>query len=143
MKQTETLEAAPVVAEQNLGKNYKLWYDEELKALRIKIIAMLTKEDAKILLPLVNKRLKDKPHRYLVVDLSDIPIQQMLDKESRLAFRNAASEPGDYDKVAIFGAIPVVRMLARIILVVTGVSKVTRFFAGSKDALAWIKGKES
>lgn len=133
--------SVPQTTEVYETKNYKLWYDEDLGALRMTDYAPLTAEDAGVVLPLVNEMLKHKPHRYMVVDVSGIPAHQMIDKESRQAFRDA-SDPQDFEKVAIFGASPAMRMVAKVVLTVTGVSKITRFFKTEQEAVAWIKEKQ-
>ncbi|MBD3286652.1 STAS/SEC14 domain-containing protein, partial [candidate division WOR-3 bacterium] len=46
----------------------------------------------------------------------------------------------NYDKVAVVGASPGARMIAKVALAITGVSKISRFFKTEDEALAWLKG---
>lgn len=119
---------------------YKVWYSDEAGALYIQTFDRLKKEDVADVMSAVYSEMEGKDQRYVIVDLSR-GSSDMVDKEARRAFRESA-RPQDFEKVAVFGASPAVRMLAKVILVVTGVWDKTRFFKTESDALAWLKGEK-
>jgi hypothetical protein len=131
------IEAGPGVY---ADKNFKIWYDDKLETLRIKNYYPLTKEDVTKLLPLVNKLLENRKHRCFLVDLSEVPLEKMVDKESRQAIRSY-NDNKNFEKIAVFGASPVVRMIAKVMISVAGSSGMTRFFKSEDEAVDWIKGE--
>ena len=124
--------------EEYSNKNFKIWYDSNLDTLRIKNYYPLTKEDVSKLLPLANKMLEDKKHRCFLVDLSEVPLEKMIDKESRQAIRGYGDNK-DFDKIAVFGASPIARMIAKVMISVAGSSGSTRFFKSEDEAVGWIR----
>ncbi len=118
--------------------NYKVWYDNNLEALRIKNYYPLTKEDVTKLLPLANKMLENKKHRCFLVDLSEVPLEKMVDKESRQVIRNYGDNK-NFEKIAIYGASPVIRMIAKVMISVAGSSGFTKFFKSEDEAVNWIR----
>jgi hypothetical protein len=118
---------------------FRVWYNDEAGALYIQTFERLNKEDVGDVMTAVDREFEGKDQRYVIVDLSR-GSSDMVDKEARRAFRESA-RPEDFEKVAVFGASPAVRMLAKVIFVVTGVSNKTRFFKTEADALAWLKGE--
>lgn len=118
--------------------NYKVWYDTELKAAHLKIINMSTKEDVEGYMPALDRLLKDKPDRHVLVDLSDNP-PGLLDKPARKAFRDYA-ESLRFDKIAMHGANPVIRMVAKVAVSALGMAHITKFFETKDEAIAWLKG---
>lgn len=121
---------------------YKVWYNLEADALYIQTFEKLDKNDVYDIMSEVNKELEGKGRRSVVVDLTH-GSSAMVDKEARKAFKELATpEAFASEKIAVFGASPAVRMLAKVILTITGVSKKTRFFKTEDDALRWLKGEK-
>lgn len=121
-----------------MTQKYEVRYDEKVGALRIQTFDTLTKDDVHDIMSAVERELVGKDEkRYVLVDLSQ-GSSDMVDKEARQAFKKA-SDPSNFTKVALFGANPAVRMLAKVVLVVSGVSKKTRFFKSEAEALAWLR----
>jgi|GEM_PF-5678933 len=116
--------------------NYKLWYDKEAGAAFVKILNRLTEDDARNVMSQANEMLADKEHSYLVCDCSK-GTRNMVDRGARKAFMKDA-DPAVYDKIAMFGADSSVRMLAKVILTLTGVSKKARFFKTEREAIGWL-----
>ncbi|MBD3284768.1 hypothetical protein GF359_00365 [candidate division WOR-3 bacterium] len=117
--------------------NYEVWFNEEKEVLCLKQFNPLTVEDVYQVQQTVQKMVKDKTRRLVLVDLTEGPAD-MVGKEARRAFRETAN-PKDFDKIAVFGTSSATRMLAKIILAITGVSDITQFFKTEHEALAWLK----
>jgi hypothetical protein len=120
--------------------NYKIWFDEGAGAAYLKVINMLNADDVHGILPGLNKLLEGKDHRYVVVDVTDNP-PGLLDQPARKAFKSYAKKI-DFDKIAMFGAKPFIRMLAKAAVMALGKFDITKFFEAEDEALAWLKGKE-
>jgi len=118
-------------------KNYEMWYDEKLGVLRFKVINPLTAEDAREITPLAEKLMESKDTRAMLVDLT-AGSSMGLSKEVRAAFREGPG-PFKYEKIALYGANPVERMIAKAILAVSGSKQIARFFKNEEEALSWIK----
>ncbi|MBN2381021.1 STAS/SEC14 domain-containing protein [candidate division WOR-3 bacterium] len=122
---------------QEAVDNYKLWFDYKRKVLCFKQYNPLTVKDVYEVQPLAHKMVEGSRHHLVLVDLTEGPTN-MVDKEARRAFRETAN-PKDYDKVAIFGASAATRMLAKVVLAITGVSKIAQFFKTEQEAIEWLK----
>ncbi|MBN2379323.1 STAS/SEC14 domain-containing protein [candidate division WOR-3 bacterium] len=118
--------------------NYEMWYNEEHEVLYVKTLAMLKEEDVNEIMPKVGQILEDKTRRLIIGDLSDNPTG-LLSKGAREAFRKNADKI-KVDKIAVIGANPSIRMIAKIALVVMGKSQIAKFFSEEDDALRWLKG---
>lgn len=116
---------------------YKVWFDEEIGAVCFKQMEPLTVEDVHEVVPRILGLAEGKEHRYVFVDLSEANTG-IVDREARKAFSELAA-PQNFERIAVYGASPSMRMLAKIILAVTGVSKVTKFFKTEKEAREWLK----
>lgn len=119
---------------------YKTWFDNEKDVLYVQVFDKLGKEDAHGIINDVNKALEGRSHKPSIVDLTQGT--PSVDKEAREAFKEIAiPEAFTSEKVAVFGASPGVRMIAKVLLTVTGFSKRTRFFKTEDEALRWLKGE--
>lgn len=78
--------------------------------------------------------LQDKPHRYLLVDLS-----HGSGKPVASPLRQNVSARCSTDEVTIAGTNPVVRMLAKLNFAAAKQLKDTRFFKTEDEALRWLK----
>jgi hypothetical protein len=122
---------------QGEGMNYRMWYDEEQGVLYAKTFAMLTGPDVHQLMPEMNKIFADKPHRYVIGDLSDNPTG-LLGKEARQAFKEYAKD-FKIDKGAVIGTNPSTRMIAKVAISVMGLSSKVKLFKTKEEALAWFR----
>jgi hypothetical protein len=119
--------------------NYKIWYDEEYGVLYVKTLTMLTGTDIHEIMPEMNRILEDKPHRYIIGDLSENP-PGLLTKEARQAFKEYAKD-FKVDKAAITGTTPATRMITKIAISIMGMSNIAKFFKTKEEALRWLKGE--
>ncbi|MBD3286651.1 hypothetical protein GF338_09980 [candidate division WOR-3 bacterium] len=117
--------------------NYKMWYSDDHEVLYVKTFAMITSEDVNQIMPQVTQIFKGKSRSLILADLSDNP-SGLLSKEARGAFKKHA-ESFKVDKIAIKGANPPIRMIAKIALTIIGSSDIARFFKEEEEALAWLK----
>lgn len=119
--------------------NYKLWYDAERKIIYLKTFKTMTAEDVHQLMAQAAEEFEGKEADFSLIDMTDAGTEH-LGKDTRDAFKQYADSL-EYKKIAIVGANPVTRMLARVALAVTGKSKIARFFKTEAQALEWLKGK--
>jgi hypothetical protein len=117
--------------------NYEMWFDEENGVLCVKTLAMLEKADVDEILPKVAEYLEGKEHRYILGDLSQNPTG-LLSKDARNAFKDNAKYL-EVEKIAIIGANPSIRMIAKIALTIMGSSDIAKFFKTEEEAIAWLK----
>ncbi|MBN2380577.1 STAS/SEC14 domain-containing protein [candidate division WOR-3 bacterium] len=125
-------------------EKYKLSYNDEDDILCLKIFGVITGEDLREMMPMLQKILDGKPRRYVLIDMSH-SVQagpNVMTKEMREAYKEMTVLM-DSDKSAIFGASPVVRMAAKIALAVTKRWENTRFFKTEEEAVAWLKKEDS
>jgi hypothetical protein len=123
-----------------LSKNYETWYDEKHEVLYLKTFHTMTEEDVREAMALSETKYKGIDIQYALVDMSEATAEP-ISKGARKAFKEHTGIM-NYKKVAVVGANPAVRMLAKVALAVIGKSKVTRFFKTEAEALAWLKGKK-
>lgn len=121
--------------------NYELNFNEEYGAVCLKVIKMLTKDDVHEMMPQAEKMFDNMPRgqKHILVDTSPDP-SGVLEKQARKAFREYVQMMKVVDKIAIYGAKPMVRMMARAAAASLGKLKVTKFFTEQEEALAWLKG---
>ncbi|NLI97722.1 STAS/SEC14 domain-containing protein [bacterium] len=118
--------------------NYEMWFDEKNGVLYVKTLAMLERADVEDIIPEVAEMLAGKEHRYILGDLAQNP-SGLLTKDARTAFKENA-ENLQVDKIAIIGANPSIRMIAKIALTIMGKSDIAKFFKTEEEALVWLKG---
>jgi len=120
--------------------NYDVWFDESNRIVYLKTYHTLTENDVHELMEVAGKKFEGKEIRYSLIDLSEAT-SEPIQKGTREAFKKYADSL-TYDKVAIVGANPTTRMLAKIALAVVGKSKVAKFFKTEEEALKWLKGEK-
>jgi len=123
-----------------MSKNYEVWYDEERGVLYLKTFHTMTEEDVREVMALNETKYKGIDIQYALVDMSEAAAEP-ISKGTRKAFREHAAIL-NYKKMAVVGANPAARMLAKVALAVIGQSKVTRFFKTEAEALGWLKGEK-
>jgi len=123
-------------------EKYELSYNEEEDILHLKIMGVMESEDIRELMPRLQKMFEGKARRYAIVDMSE-SVQldsKIMTKEMRETYKEMGNLM-DADKSVIIGATPVLRMIARIVIAITGKAKTTQFFKTKEEGLAWLKGE--
>ncbi|MBD3284763.1 hypothetical protein GF359_00340 [candidate division WOR-3 bacterium] len=124
----------------NLSDTYTLEFIPDGKIVHLRTLAPVMGEDVRQMMAVLEKKYHEEGYRSILCDLSEGG-SELVTKDSRKAFKETAGEL-DFEKIAIFGASPVMRMAAKIILAITGQSKKTRFFNTEDEAVAWLKGEK-
>lgn len=117
---------------------HKVHFDKTHGVARIEHYDLITVDDAKRLVDGLAEIFKGKTRRLLLDDSSNVSAAKM-DKETRAIF-DGAGERLKIDKVAVFGADPMTRMMSRIIFTIAGRMDSTKFFKTEDEALEWLKG---
>lgn len=120
-----------------MSKNYEIWYDEKRGVLYLKTFHTMTEKDVREIMAFRETKLKDIEFEYVLADLSEAAAE-LPTKEDRKVFKKYLATL-TYKKIAVLGANPAVRMLAKIALALISKSRVTRFFKTEAEALAWLK----
>jgi pyruvate carboxylase len=117
-------------------------FDEKNEILFLKFVEEWTEKDIPEMFSRIRMFLEGKKKKNILGDVSEAPAQSY----SRQMRNMVGEEVVDLklDKVAILGANPVLRMMAKVLLAVIGNkwSAETRFFGSKAEALAWIKGEK-
>lgn len=124
---------------------HKVWFDEANNVLREKIIGGMTKEDIPELLAKVDEIFKDKKECLAIIDLTDAS-EQVYSKDARRLLAEGSAKLGYNEKIAFIGADYRVRMFAKILISgakFLGKPIKSRFFDNEKEALEWLKKKDS
>jgi hypothetical protein len=122
-----------------MKKNYELWYDDEQDILRFRLLGMLIEEDVCSILPEVQGLVGGNRRFLLLADLSQNP-SGLISKRARQAFKERA-QLAPIDQIAVTGANPATRMIAKVALMVMGRSDTARFFKSEAEAITWLKGE--
>ncbi len=122
--------------------NFILSYDDDNDILYLKILGSIEREDLQKLTSRFNELFEGKPRRYVLTDMSEsITLDsKVMTKQMRETYREF-SDLLNADRSAIVGASPSMRMVAKIVLAITGRSKDTKFFNAKEEALSWLKGE--
>jgi len=116
---------------------YKVWHDEANSIIRFSQTQPLDADDIREVSPIIEKLAAETGLKSILIDLSKGP-SATLDKEARKALKDFAM-PDMFAKIAIFGANPAMRMIAKVIFAVTRSSDSTKFFKLEEEALAWLQ----
>lgn len=119
---------------------FTLTYDDQNEFLYLKIEGILEIEDLRQMMPSFNKLFEGKKHRHILIEMDEKAQvdANFMTKELRNTYKEFMSHV-DADKSAIIGSSPIVRMVSKVAIAVSGKSKVTRFFKTREEALAWLK----
>lgn len=117
--------------------NYALWFDDKKGVLYIRTTGMLSKPDIDMVTVDLEKGFEGKTERLVLVDVSESPVN-LIDRDARRALR-ASGSVINFDKIALVGAVPTTRMIAKIAMGIIGKSDVTKFFKTEEEALRWLK----
>jgi len=124
-------------AGRETDNNYRVWFNDDKNVVYFKLYRPLTVEEVYEVQPMVQGLVKNLERRLVLIDLTE-GSTDMVGREARQAFRETAN-PKDFDKIAVFGASAAVRMLAKVVIAITGVSKISQFFKTEEEALTWLK----
>ncbi|MBD3286603.1 hypothetical protein GF338_09735 [candidate division WOR-3 bacterium] len=120
---------------------HEVYYDDENGVARIVHYDLIYADDAREFLKILEVLYTDKSPKLLLDDSSRVSAAKM-DKETRQIFMGAGEKLG-IDKVAVFGADPMTRMMSKIIFTIAGKIDSTKYFKTEDEALKWLKGEAS
>lgn len=123
--------------ERRHAVKYKVWHDERNDVIRFSQTESLNADDIRKVTPLIENLAQETGLKCILIDLSR-GSTATLDKEARRALKEF-SMPDIFDKIAIFGANPAMRMIAKVIFAITRSSDSTKFFKAEDEALEWLK----
>lgn len=118
---------------------YKIWFDEESGMLKSEIYETFDAETSSSFFDEMLNNYTPDQQRYCLISLGN-NAQDMIDKETRRISKEKGSNL-KWEKIAVYGAKPVLRMLAKIILKAIGKAKDTQFFETEEEAFAWLKAE--
>jgi hypothetical protein len=119
-------------------KKYKMWFDKESGILRTEIYVAFDPETATIYFDKILD-FPDEQQRYVMV-LLGVDAQEVVGKETRKILREKTVR-SKWEKIAIYGAKPALRMLAKIMVTAIGRAKNTKFYATEEECLDWLKAE--
>jgi len=115
---------------------HKVWFDESQGVLRLEVLDDFNSDNIEEMFVKVEELFEGRSQKLILVDISMMP-NLSLDKKTRRLLQEKAVP---FDKMALLGATPVTRMMAKVILTVLGKSASTYFCKTEDEALAWLKG---
>lgn len=116
--------------------NYKIWFDEKEGITRADIFESFNPEIATSFFDEIKDNFTEEQIKYFLACLGE-NAQDIIDRETR----KVCTEKGKlikWQKIALYGAKPGLRMLAKIVVKAMGRGKDTGFFATEEEALAWL-----
>jgi hypothetical protein len=124
---------------------HEIWFDEDTGVLRFKLIGQWTVENFREAMTRMQELFEGKEHRYLIGDVSEASPQKYTKEFRKLVAEETANV--QLDKVAIIGASPVLRMMAKMLIAAGRIARKvpmeTRFCKTDEEAVKWLKGKVS
>lgn len=120
-------------------KNFKHWYDEKEGLLRINVLQRFDPEATDKFFTTVAEYTKEQ-QRYVLCFVDD-DAQKLVDKETR----KVAAQKGNviqWGNIAIWGAKPGIRMVAKIVLTAVGKGKDLKFFDSEDECVTWLKERQ-
>jgi hypothetical protein len=118
---------------------HKVFFDEEKGVAVIIHYDIIHADDAREMIDVLETILEGKSPKLLLDDSSRVSASRM-DKETRKIFMGAGEKVG-LDRVAVFGADSMTRMMSKIIFTIAGKIDSTKYFKTEEEALSWLKGK--
>lgn len=121
-------------------KKFQHWFDEKEGFLHVNVLERYDPEaTAQFFSDMATY--PEEQQRYVICFVND-DAQKLVDKETR----KVAAEKGKVIKwgnIAIWGAKPGLRMVAKIVLTAVGKGKSLRFFDSENEGVAWLKEQKS
>jgi len=115
--------------------HHRIYRDDENNIIRMEVVGKFDVADAEESVKLLDGLLSDCRGDHLLADLSGSP-NLTVDRETRRLLQVQGKELV-FDKMAVLGASPVTRMIAKVVMSVLGRASTVSFFSAEKDALAW------
>ena len=119
---------------------HKIWYDDELKVVQIKIIGEYKSEETRLHGKKCIELLEGKPYRQMIVDLSEF--DKMESRETRTVSNEMLNKAGITD-VAYVGANAASRMIAKVLMKLGSLKAASDFFKDFKSAKQWIEKRRN
>jgi hypothetical protein len=120
-------------------KKFKHWFDEKEGFLHVNVLERYDPEATEQFFSDMEKY-PEEQQRYVLCFVDD-DAQRLVDKETR----KVAAKKGKVIKwgnIAIWGAKPGVRMVAKIVLTALGKGKDLKFFDNEEGCVAWLKERQ-
>lgn len=120
-------------------KKFKHWYDEKDGFLHVNVLERYDPESTELFFSDMGQY-PEEQQRYVLCFVDD-DAQKLVDKETR----KVAAEKGKVIKwgnIAIWGAKPGLRMVAKIVLTAVGKGRDLKFFDNEEDCVAWLKERQ-
>lgn len=118
--------------EKNVG-NHRVWWDDEYHVARLKMIGTVNEEEARSTVEHIVQLFEDNGRHYLVVDMSESP--EEMDRSARAVFQESDVR---VDKNAVVGAKKATRIMAKVVMAITGQWDTTRYFETDDEAVEWL-----
>ncbi|MBN2380573.1 STAS/SEC14 domain-containing protein [candidate division WOR-3 bacterium] len=116
---------------------YKVQYKKDHQMIDLKVFDSLTKDEAYVLIDIIEQLIAGKHCYGMLVDLSKDKAKKGMSKEVRQAFKDSTDKV-ELKKVCVIGAKSVTRMTAKIMLGLMGNTS-TRFCKSREEAIEWLK----
>jgi hypothetical protein len=120
-------------------KKFKHWYDEKEGFLHVNVLERYDPESTELFFSDMGQY-PEEQQRYVLCFVDD-DAQKLVDKETR----KVAAEKGKVIKwgnIAIWGAKPGLRMVAKIVLTAVGKGRDLKFFDNEEDCVTWLKERQ-
>ncbi len=120
-------------------KKFKHWYDEKEGFLHVNVLERYDSESTEQFFSDM-ATYPEEQQRYVLCFVDD-DAQKLVDKETR----KVAAEKGKVIKwgnIAIWGAKPGLRMVAKIVLTAVGKGRDLKFFDSEEECVAWLKERQ-
>lgn len=119
---------------------YDINYDPKERLLLADILETFDEEAGAGFLEKLKNGFNDEQRRYMLAYMAE-EAQPLPDKKTRRFLREKTAEV-PLGKVAIYGAKPGLRMVAKIILAAVGKGGDAKFFSTREDAFSWLKEQQ-
>jgi hypothetical protein len=116
--------------------NHKVYCDETQNILYIRFVGKVDASGYRKVAEQINALPVEK-RLQLIVDLSDAAAP-FWDRKTRQVLADGTVQ-SDKSRMAVFGASPAIRVIAKMMLIALGQRDRTRFFKTEAQALAWLK----
>ena len=117
---------------------FKTWFDKESGILRSNIYKSFDPESTTAFFDEISSYTEEQ-QRYFLAFLGE-DAQDIIDKETRRLVREKGKQT-KWEKIAVYGAKPGLRMMAKIIATAIGRGRDTKFCTDEKEALGWLKAQ--
>jgi len=115
---------------------HKVWYDDELKVVRLDMVGIFSTEDARFMGKKFIELLEGKPYRQVVIDLK--AFKNMENRETRSVSSEVLNQAG-ITHVAAIGANATARMIAKILLKLGTMKSDLELFGTFESGVKWIE----